>query len=106
MIRKAKEFPVDGPVSEGECVDCGLRFITDVYRWHGQILCGDCRYMRRHKAPPPRNPTVEDLQTNPIEDRKYDGGFGSFTCGRFRHVEAVSERHVRVLLEIEAEHGD
>ncbi len=38
----------DGPVSGGRCTKCGERFIWDIYRYRGVILCGDCRYFVRH----------------------------------------------------------
>lgn len=39
---------IDGPVPGGRCTKCGKRFLDDIYRFQGIILCGDCRYFVRH----------------------------------------------------------
>ncbi len=38
----------DGPVGHGRCSHCGNEFESDIYRFRGDILCGDCRYYVRH----------------------------------------------------------
>ena len=37
----------DGPVANSDCYRCGEHFEYDIYRYHGEILCGDCRYYVR-----------------------------------------------------------
>lgn len=38
----------DGPVRRGRCSHCGGDFDSDIYRFRGVILCGECRYYVRH----------------------------------------------------------
>lgn len=46
--RVATHVAPDGPVRHGRCSHCGHEFDSDVYRYRGAILCGDCRYYIRH----------------------------------------------------------
>jgi len=104
-MSKFKRQP-DGPIKEGLCHDCGLYFGDDIYVYQDLILCGECRYWARHNKRPPREPTTPELADVIGGDHKYHGGFGSETINRFRHVEAISERHVRILQDMEQDRGD
>lgn len=44
----ATQAAPDGPVRHGRCSHCGNEFDSDIYRFRGAILCGDCRYYVRH----------------------------------------------------------
>lgn len=56
MICKAKNSIGSVPVlGSHECADCHLTYTNDLYWCDGEIICGDCRYFRRHGAWPCRN---------------------------------------------------
>ncbi len=46
------------PMSFGKCMCCGEKKRGDIYDCNGFVLCGDCRYLKRHNKPPPRTPHV------------------------------------------------
>lgn len=99
------ESKSNGPLRDDYCVDCGLYFHTDIFRWRGIILCGECRYIRRTGRLPPRGNTCFDLSEK-NGDQQFHGGFGSETLGRFRNIIVRSAVQVRVLMDIDRDRGD
>jgi hypothetical protein len=97
----------DGPIHVNRpmtCDDCQGEFIDDMYWYGNRRLCGECRYFRRTGKVAPREPTT--AVSREITDKRYGGGYSSETLNRYRHIEAKSETHVRVLHQIESEKGD
>lgn len=85
----------DGPVAQGECCDCGMKFKEDVYRYKGRILCGECRYVARHKQMPPRAcpPAVQLVRASVV----YNGRNDSLHGNRYDVLQAKTTRHAEVL---------
>jgi hypothetical protein len=76
-----ESFLRDGPVTMGPCSACGKFCTHDIYRWHGVIVCGDCRYEMRHGKPPSHERGIGNHHTTePESERQYRGGhFGDGT---------------------------
>ena len=71
----------DGPIKKGECSDCLNRFKSDIYRYKGKILCGDCRYAARHGHEPEhtgRDSTLGNTSGNAavVANIQYHGEYG------------------------------
>jgi predicted nucleic acid-binding Zn-ribbon protein len=100
MICRAKpqsDLP-DGPYSGmHKCADCDGWFSDDMFVLAGDVVCGDCRYRRRHGRYPPKRPTQIIQFAERRSDSNFDGPRG-LTIPE-RHMDAVTEKHARFLAE-------
>lgn len=56
--RHTAGWPSDGPLGRaGECGECGCYKESDIFSYHGSVLCGNCRYFVRNGTWPHRTPT-------------------------------------------------
>ncbi len=88
-----------------ECTDCLKTCKDDVYIWYEKdgstsIVCGDCRYFRRHGHVAPHQPRGVSSSHEHETERGYHGGFGSHTVNRQQHYDVLTERGAEVLDEI------
>ena len=68
----------DGPAPRSRCGMCGEFRLTDIYRYRGRILCGDCRFFVRHGRWPnydvcPGGNTRAAGDIIEIQDARYHG---------------------------------
>lgn len=104
LRRMAPAKPLDGPYGfartgqAAQCQECGLVVSCDLYYFGGVLLCGDCRYWRRHGVPPTHESGVcgRGLVRRGRETLLGDEG-GSETLGRFKHLWINSKREMPIL---------
>jgi hypothetical protein len=71
------------------------RYVVD-----GRLLCLDCYLLEvaidEGRATRPLHPSLwpKSRQVEPVSDRKYDGGFGSETAGRFQEADDLEKRGI------------
>jgi hypothetical protein len=98
-----RDFPCSG--QPRECHDCGATVQDDVYVTRWGVICGECRYIRRHGRMPPRAAMIGH-HSYPTSSGNYNGG-GSVDLNNRRHtVNVRSETHAHVLSEIISEAQD
>ncbi len=84
-----------------ECGDCGARCEFDIYYTIWGILCGDCRYERRHGRRPVHERRIGGGSPySSSSSGRYNGSSEVHLIGQFDTVNVRSAQHAAILGEV------